>query len=345
MHETLPDIQTWLDHGETVLLATVVKTWGSSPRLPGSMMAFTTSGKVTGSVSGGCVETAVIEEGLDAHRRGQPVMLHYGVGDDTAMEVGLACGGQIDVYIIHLTKDLMLELLPSLLQQVPVTLVTVLGGPAQFLGGRAVFTPSGVSASSLDSALAEHARLLAVESLESGEPVRKLAVQAQQTVELLALPVMPLPTIVMVGGAHISVALALLAKNAGFQTVLIDPRRTFATSERFPAVDRLIPAWPQEAFKQVRLDQSTAVVMLTHDPKIDDPALEAALNSPAFYIGALGSRKTQQERRQRMLALGFTSRQLERIHGPVGIDIGARLPEEIAVSILAEIIAVRRGKV
>ncbi len=169
--------------------------------------------------------------------------------------------------------------------------------------------------------------------LASGEDVR-----------LFVDVVNPPPQLVMVGGVHIAIALASLAKTLGYRTVVIDPRRAFGNQERFPHVDRLIQAWPQEAFAQVTLTRSSAVAMLTHDPKIDDPALKIVLDSPAFYIGALGSRNTHEKRRQRLLAEGISEEKLARLHAPIGLELGGRTPEEIALAIMAEIVAVRHGR-
>lgn len=342
MYEIVEDIQRWFEAGERVVLATVVSTWGSSPRIPGAKMAFTPSGSVSGSVSGGCVESAVIEAGLAALAGSRPALLHYGVSDETALDVGLACGGAIDVFVQELDPSLYEAMRALLNIHEPVVLARVIRGAEDLTGKGAACREGGVFWSNLPAALEQTAMQAARTAFDTAA-MQNVVVEFQgQSVELLADPILPPQAIVMVGGAHISVALANLAKAAGFQTVVIDPRRVFGSPERFPGVDQLIPAWPQEAFRQVRLDRQTAVVMLTHDPKIDDPALEIVLNSPVFYVGALGSRKTQEARRGRLLGMGFTPEQVERIHGPVGLDIGARLPEEIAVSILAEIIAVSR---
>jgi xanthine dehydrogenase accessory factor len=343
MYEVVEDIARWFDEGESILLATVVRTWGSSPRIPGAKMAFTPSGKVSGSVSGGCVEGAVIQEGLDALRQGRSILLHYGVADETAMEVGLACGGQIDIYVQPLSRELFNRLRAPMSRQEPVVLLTVTRGSQEVFGQQAVWTPESELPASIPVEWSGAAEALASEAATAQAPLSRQIQYQNQAFELFADPILPPLSIVLVGGAHISVALAQLAKAAGFRTTVIDPRRAFGSPERFPGIDQLIQTWPDDAFQQVRLDPSTAIVMLTHDPKIDDPALAIALSSPAFYIGALGSRKTQAARRQRLLEAGFEPGQLDRIHGPVGLEIGARLPEEIAVSILAEIIAVRRG--
>jgi xanthine dehydrogenase accessory factor len=164
-----------------------------------------------------------------------------------------------------------------------------------------------------------------------------------EDVEVFAEVILPPPTLIAVGGVHITIALMALAKTLGYRTVVVDPRSAFGNETRFPNVDQLIPLWPDEAFQQIPITRSTAIAMLTHDPKLDDPALRIALPSPAFYVGALGSRTTQSKRRQRLLADGLNEEEINRLHGPIGLEIGAETPEEIAMSIMAEIVAARNN--
>jgi xanthine dehydrogenase accessory factor len=193
---------------------------------------------------------------------------------------------------------------------------------------------------SLHADLDQQAMDLARDALTQGESRR---VTLKEGVEAFMEVVLPPPTLIAVGGVHITIALMSLAKTLGYRTIVIDPRTAFGSEERFPNVDRLIPLWPDEAFQQIPLTRSTAIAMLTHDPKLDDPALKIALPSPAFYVGALGSKTTQAKRRQRLLDDGLTDEQLNRLHGPIGLDIGAGTPEEIAMSIMAEIVAARNA--
>jgi xanthine dehydrogenase accessory factor len=165
--------------------------------------------------------------------------------------------------------------------------------------------------------------------------------QLSEAVEVFMEVIAPPPTLIAVGGVHITVALMSLAKTLGYRTVVVDPRSAFGNEERFPNVDQLIALWPDEAFQKINITRSTAIAMLTHDPKLDDPALKIALPSPAFYVGALGSKTTQSKRRQRLLDDGLNDAQLNRLHGPIGLEIGAVTPEEIAMSIMAEIVAAR----
>jgi xanthine dehydrogenase accessory factor len=328
--------------GETVALATVIHTWGSSPRRVGAKMAFTPDGKITGSVSGGCVETAVFEAGVEALVTGRPRLLKFGVADETAWEVGLACGGQIEVFVRPLEPAFFQAARAALLAEEPFAWATVVAGPGDVLGCESLAGEQEVLAASpgpLGEALASQGRRALKEGRSQRGEIQVEAGPAEAFVEVVKPP----PTLVIVGGGHIAVALTAIASTLGFRTVVVDPRRAFGNTERFPDVDRLIQAWPQEAFSNLRLNSESAVAMLTHDPKIDDPAVMIALDSPAFYVGALGSRKTQDKRRQRLLAEGVAGEQLDRLHGPIGMEIGAETPEEIALAIMAEVVAAYRA--
>jgi xanthine dehydrogenase accessory factor len=337
MRDVLHDIERWQAGGEPVALATVIQTWGSSPRQAGAKMALTPGGGLAGSVSGGCVEGAVFEEGVQALAAGQGRKLHFGVADETAWEVGLACGGSIDVFVQPLAKEHFAHVRAALDRETPFALVTLVGGPAEQLGQALLLDEEGVRWGSLVGPLAEAATALGQEALAAGHSRRgRLPEGAEAFVEV----VLPPPTLVVIGGVHITIALVALAKTLGFRTVVVDPRKAFGNEVRFPpgSVDRLIQAWPDEALAGLPLTRGTAVAMLTHDPKLDDPALKLALPSRAFYVGALGSRNTQGKRRQRLLADGLSEQQLDRLHGPIGLDLNAGTPEEIALSIMAEVV-------
>jgi xanthine dehydrogenase accessory factor len=344
MYDILNDTQKWIINQESVVLATVVSTWGSSPRGVSAKMAFTPEGKITGSVSGGCVEGAVFESGLKTLETRKGELLRFGVADETAFEVGLACGGSIEVLVRPLDPTIFQILQAEIEAHRPVLLVSVVDGPIELVGNEITISVDGKSTGKLGSGLDEQVLSYAKQALASEES-KSIFLETENRIPARVFfdVIAPPPTLVMVGGVHIAVALAAIAKALGYITIVVDPRRTFGNSERFPHIDQLIQAWPQEAFKKIKVTRSTAVAMLTHDPKIDDPALKIVLESPAFYIGALGSKKTQRNRRERLLADGLTEDQLDRIHGPIGIDLGAKTPEEIALSIMAEIIAVRRG--
>ena len=312
----------WLAEGKSVALATVVATWGSSPRPPGSLMAVDEGGAFAGSVSGGCIEGAVIAEAREVIADGTPRQLEYGVSDEEAWAVGLACGGSMWVYVEKITEP---DLIDALRTQRPVALATHLESGAHALvtagdvrGGLAI---SDESAAAARRALADDRCVL----VDDGVFVRVFN---------------PPLRMIVLGAVHVAQSLAPMAALAGFAVTIVDPRRAFATAERFPDVT-LCHDWPDEALEALAPDARTAVVTLVHDPKLDDPGLEAALKSDAYYIGALGSRKTHGERLRRLSARGFSEETLARIHGPVGLDLGGRKPAEIAVSILAQ--AVARG--
>jgi xanthine dehydrogenase accessory factor len=344
MKEVISDINQWLQEDIPIALATVVQTWGSAPRKVGAKMALTPDGKISGSVSGGCVEGAVFDEGVETLESGRSQLLHYGVADETAWEVGLACGGTIEVFVepldtavYHFTQTLLDE-------DAAFATATIINGPADRLGKKLVIQhdhePFGRISPETDSLIAAAAQT----ALENGRSQRqKLSVPGTDTeIELFVEVTLPKPKLIMVGGVHIAIALTEIAKTVGYETIIIDPRRAFGSEARFAHADQLIQEWPDKAFQHIRLNDASAVAMLTHDPKIDDPALKVALNSRAFYIGALGSNKTQTKRRERLQAMGFGEAEIGRIYGPIGLDINANTPEEIAVAIMAEIIAARR---
>lgn len=342
MRDIIADIDRWLSQGEDVALATVIQTWGSSPRGVGSCMAITGSGRIAGSVSGGCVEGAVVEAASDALRERRGRLLHFGIADEDAWEVGLACGGSIDVFVNALDNRLYRRLNASLQTGEPVTIATVIDGPEPMLGQQAVMGhDKGWSYSTLAGAIDSSALAATNHVLESGQSCRITLAgsDSAQAAEIFVHVLLPPPMLVAVGGAHISIALVSIARALGYRTIVVDPRRAFASEERFPHADEIIQLWPDKAFEHIGLTRSAAVAVLTHDPKIDDPALLAALRSPAFYIGALGSRTTQEKRRQRLLQAGLAEPLLDHLHGPIGLNIGARTPEEIALAVMAEIIA------
>lgn len=303
--EVLHALNAWEAAGQRAVLATVVSAWGSAPRRPGAQMAIRDDGHIVGSVSGGCVEGDVIAQALemmDAARDAaeaeaeasvgpRPRQSDYGVSDESAWAVGLACGGQIRVHL-----------------HIP------------------------------DTGFADKT-LAALEN--TGQVTTLLPVEGAEAVSVAyAKPL----RLLIIGGVHIAQALADMAPTLGLSPTIIDPRGGFASPERFPGVP-LLTDWPDQAAAGFGIDQRTAVVALTHDEKIDDPALLAAFASPAFYIGALGSQRTQAKRRDRLLAAGIDAADYDRrLAGPIGLDIGAATPSEIAVSILAEIIATLRGK-
>jgi xanthine dehydrogenase accessory factor len=340
MRDILTDLELWHSQKEPIALATVIQTWGSSPRQAGAKMGIAPDHKITGSVSGGCIEGAVYEVGLEVLATKKPRLLHFGVADETAWEVGLACGGSVDVFVEPLKAELFTTMRTLLVEEKAFALATLVTGDDSRLGRMLLVQDDGPGLGDIEPPLAGVVEAAARAAMGTNQNRRQMVAEG---VEAFIEVNLPSPALVIVGGAHISIALASLAKTLGYRTIVVDPRSAFGSEARFPHVDRLIQEWPDDALKQIRLTRNTAVAMLTHDPKLDDPALMIALPSPAFYIGALGSQKTQDKRRARLLEAGLTEAQVNRIHGPIGLDLGARMPEEIALSIMAEIVAARNG--
>lgn len=309
-------------------IAFVLQTWGSSPRPVGSLMLINALGEFEGSVSGGCVENMVISESSDVIQSGTPKRLTYGVSDESAWEVGLPCGGTIEVLILKVPDSQFSNLL---LNHMPVTLA------ADITNGNIGLCTESVWLGSLD--LQPELQELSLAALESGRTHIETIGKKQIFLRPFARPW----RLMIVGAVHIAQQLAAIAQDTEFDVIIIDPRRSYATDGRFPSV-QLVHDWPDTALLSLSLDHRSAVVTLSHDPKIDDPALDAALRSRAFYIGALGSQRNHQGRLKRLQSTHKNSAELARIRSPVGLDIGGNQPNEIAISILAEIIAVRNGK-
>ena len=298
------------------------------------------NGTIAGSVSGGCVETATALEIEAAIVRGSPKLVTFGVTDERAWEVGLACGGTIKVFVEPTVRP---EVLQAARGDGGEVVVSVIEGPglgwsARVLeDGRVEGMPSTVV--SMDGV--RDAALAALRKEASSS-------QTLETVDgsvTLFFEVFPRqPRLVIFGGNQTAVALVPLAKALGYHTIVADGREAFLDPERFPQADELILAWPVEAFERIGIDSSSYVCVLTHDPKFDEPALDIALRSPAAYVGAIGSKKTQASRRERLRESGLSAAQVERLHGPIGLDLGGRQPPEIALSILAEMTAVRYGR-
>jgi len=352
MRDILPDVERWLGEGKSVAVATIIKTWGSAPRVIGSKMAVNGDGAMAGSVSGGCVESAVVQEALGVLESGKPKRLHYGVTDKDAWEVGLACGGQIDLWVEPLAAwlDRSAEgasvfevVVRALSDERPAVRALVLRRGDLPGGQSAVFTWGAEAVGSLPDELWEEAQAEARRLLGGGLSETRLQTVKGVEHEIFYDLLLPSPTLVIIGGVHIGIELAGQAKLLGFRVIIIDPRRAFGTPDRFPMADSVLQAWPAEALATLELNPSVAVAAVSHDPKIDDPALIAALRSPAFYVGALGSAETNRQRSARLKDAGITDEELSRLRAPIGLDLGGRAPAEIALAVMAEIIAVRAG--
>ena len=343
MQEIKTDLARWLAAGEQIALATVVGAKGSSPRPLGSCMAVTVSGQMVGSVSGGCVEGTVFEEAQTVLAGGPSIRLRYGVADETAWQVGLACGGVIEVYVEPLA-NVHRQLLAALAVEETIALATCLDGDEggqpngwpddKVGGGHLLAWPDGRMEG--DRSLAA-----GLTDLFPGPAAESRCVAGDDVfVQAFAPP----PVIVIIGAVHIAAPLVSLAQTLCFCVQIVDARRAFATRDRFPTADELIVAWPQDALSAEKLGPQHHVVILSHDPKFDLPALQIALRSRAAYVGLIGSRATQAKRQAALREAGFGDAELARIHGPVGLDLGGREPAEIALAILAEIVAARHGR-
>ncbi|WP_018992078.1 methylmalonyl Co-A mutase-associated GTPase MeaB [Aromatoleum toluclasticum] len=328
-------VERWRAEGRGVALATVVRTWGSSPRPEGSHLAVEQGGAFVGSVSGGCIEGAVIGEAQDSIADGKARLLEFGVSDEQAWEVGLACGGRVQVLVERVDDELFGPLLAARRAKRPVALVTRLVDGAHAL----VIDDTVAGELALDDAQLAETRVRLAANRSGALAAAKDANEGATEEPLFARCHVGAPRMIIVGAVHITQALAPMAAIAGFDVVVVDPRRAFATPERLPNVE-VSTEWPDEALERLQPDAQTAVITLTHDPKLDDPALTIALASPAFYIGSLGSTRTHAKRVARLTEAGL-GEAIPRIRAPVGLDLGGRAPAEIAVAILAEVIQTR----
>jgi xanthine dehydrogenase accessory factor len=350
MRDLIPNLLRWRERGDQIALATVTKTWGSSPRPAGAKMAVTASGEFAGSVSGGCVETAVIEEAKKVLAAGEPKLLRFGVSDEQAWSVGLTCGGSIEVFVERippaspgqtalLGRDFTKEWLQALAKAEPIAVATILRGETRSLGRHMMLGAEGTIHNEFEDA---NLTGLVRERAASFLTREHTEIVTSGENEVFVESIFPAPKLVIIGAVHVAIPLITLAKTLDYQVVLVDPRGAFATDERFPHVDRLVRQWPDEALQEIGIDASTCLVILTHDAKLDDPALKFALQKQPAYLGVLGSKRTHEKRIKRLKVEGISDEQLARVHAPVGLEIGASTPAEIALSIMAEIVARRR---
>ena len=338
MRDIYSDVARWYKEGRAIALATVIKTWGSSPRTTGAKMAVNQEGGITGSVSGGCVEGAVVSASMETIKHGHAQFLHFDVANETAWEVGVACGGEVDIFVRLMTPEVMEAFQRGKNSDEVFAISTVVQGPEELLGRELGYFPDGDKIGGIAPGLDEEVLRITASQFEDKQPKQ---VKLRENIDLFIDVMPPPPTLVIVGGVHIAVALTKIAKASGYRVIVVDPRRQFGTQVRFPEADQIIQKWPDEAFDEIKLNRNTAVAMLTHDPKIDDPGLLTALPSDVYYVGALGSQKTQATRRERLLSAGLDPKLLDRLHGPIGLDLGGRSPEEIALAVMAEVVQKR----
>jgi len=350
MDEILEKLGTWRGQGSDVAVATVVKTSGSTPRHEGAKLLVRKDGELAGSVSGGCVETDVALHAQEVLEAGAPRLVSYGISDEMGISVGLACGGSIEVLIEpgarrEPTRDGDLSAVAELVrQEVPVAVGTILRPEARI--GRRVWFARGELHGSLGDASLDDAFVAAADRLlRTGQSKAQTARDREGTeVELFVDAYPAPPTLLIFGGVHVAIPLTKFAKILGYRVNVIDPRGVFATEERFADADQLFIERPEDYLARNEVNENTYVVVLTHDPKFDEPVLKHVLNTRASYVGAIGSRKTNVDRMGRLEREGVSRELLARIHSPIGLDIGSQVPEEIALAILAEVVAARYGK-
>jgi xanthine dehydrogenase accessory factor len=331
--DVLDDVARWTARGDHVALAVVVDVHRSAPRPPGAKMAINDRGEVSGAVSGGCVEGAVVELAEQVLAGGPPRLQHFGIADSDAWDVGLPCGGEIDVWVQAHAPSRFDELVRAGSRAAEVTL---LEGAAP--GAKLLVEADGHRSGSLGSPELDDEAVRVAEELMWAE-------RSERRGALFVDVAGPPPRLILFGAVDIAACVCRLASAAGWRSYVVDPRARFATQERFPEAEAVIVAWPEEAFAQLGgIDPATSIAVLTHDPKLDDAALEIALRSPARFVGAMGSRRAQAARRDRLLAAGMTPDELGRLAAPLGLDLGAVNPQETALSILGEVVAARHGR-
>lgn len=346
MRDEVADIADWQREGTTFALATVVRTSSSAPRPAGSVLALHPDGRIVGNVSGGCVEPAVVEIAQQVLEDGIPQRAHFGYSDQEALAVGLTCGGTIDVFVRRVTPDAVpFPLLADALDgDVPALLVTIVDGPADAPVGHSLLLHADAAAGELAGS-----RLGDVIAAEFGDfrgastvMLRHLGADGERLrddVTLLVQSFAERPAMVVFGAIDYAAAVASIGRFLGYRVTVCDARAAFATSERFPDADDVVVEWPHRHLEHRTLDARSAVIVLTHDPKFDVPALIAALRTPARYIGVMGSRRTHADRLERLRAAGVPETDLARLHSPIGLDLGGRTPQETAISIAAELVA------
>ena len=370
MRDILSRITKWWEAGESFGLATVTRTYRSAPRDPGAALAVSAADghEVVGSVSGGCVEGAVYELSLEVCQTGVPVAQTYGVSDDDAFAVGLTCGGIIDMFVERVEAASFPELgeiSAAVERGEPVAVATLIAGPGRLSARRVIWAASAEDTSAgdtaagadgwhsgasgtlgsarLDAAVDDDVRGMLAQGLTG---VRRYGPSGERLGDELSVFVnsfAPAPRMLVFGAIDFAAAVARVGKFLGYHVTVCDARKVFATASRFPDADQVVVDWPHRYLAGLDVDTRTVICVLTHDPKFDVPLLEVALRTPAGYIGAMGSRRTHEDRLARLREAGLGEEELARLRSPIGLDLGARTPEETAVSVAAELIQLRWG--
>lgn len=345
MREIIESLKTWFNSELDFTIATVTRTWSSSPRPIGAAMAVSKNEEIVGSVSGGCVEGALFEASLEVLKDGKPQVLMYGVSDDDALEVGLTCGGTIELFVQLVNKKTFPnfnEVADAILKDLPIAIATLTKG-SENIGSRIILFQNSfegsLNSAGLDDSVLEDARGL----LNHGNTrTLKFGVNGERRMDSVNIFVESFaraPRMIVFGAIDFATAVANIGKFLGYYVIVCDARPIFATKRRFPNADEIVVSWPHKYLSSIEVDERTAICVLTHDPKFDIPLLEIALKTKAGYIGAMGSRRTHEDRLKKLQEIGISKNELSRLRSPIGLDLGARTPEETAVSIAAEIIS------
>ena len=359
MREIAEQVRRWASAGDDFAVAVVVGVRGSAPRQPGAAMAVNSAGEVVGSVSGGCVEGAVYDLANEVLRTGEPRLATYGISDDDAFAVGLTCGGILDILVLPGRAEPVRAVAEALVDRRPVAWALVVGGEGV---GRhlAVFEsdsqdgagdgsgPAGgvvgsLGVEGLDVAVVDDARGMLAQGTTDTRRYGPRGERLRDEVAVFVQSFRPPPRMLVFGAIDFAAAVVRMGALLGYRVTVCDARPVFATRQRFPEADEVVCEWPARYLARTAVDATTVICVLTHDPKFDVPLLREALRSPAAYVGAMGSRRTHADRLARLREIGMTEEELARLHSPIGLDIGARTPEETAVSIAAEIIQCRWG--
>ncbi|MFJ1881583.1 XdhC family protein [Streptomyces sp. NPDC088137] len=354
MLDIAEELDRWVEQGREFAVATVVAVGGSAPRQPGAALAVDRDGTAIGSVSGGCVEGAVYELCEQALTDGAAVRERFGYSDEDAFAVGLTCGGVIDILVTPVRADdparaVFAAALAAAARGTAAALARITDGPAELLGRPLLVRPDGSYEGGLgghpelDRTAAADARAMLDTGRTGPVTIGTDGSRCGRPITLLVESSVPPPRMIVFGAIDFASALVRAGKFLGYHVTLCDARPVFATKARFPEADELVVDWPHRYLSETEVDARTVLCVLTHDAKFDVPLLELALRLPVAYVGAMGSRRTHLERNDRLRDVGVTELELARLHSPIGLDLGARTPEETALSIAAEIVADRRG--
>jgi len=345
LHEIVSQLDRWLADGESIATATLVEVRGSAPRQPGARFCATASGAVLGSVSAGCVESDVLECARRVMESGRAELATYGISDELGFQVGLSCGGSIDVVVAPFEADEAWRAVAAAVEARRPVVLAQAASPAELCGRQLAVLERGRVAGSIEPELDAAICAAALPRLESGESAMlELERAGGDPARIFLEAVAPPRRLFVIGGNQTAIPLCRMARALGYRVILVDPRTAFATAERFADAHELVHAWPDAVLREAGLDAYSYVVVLTHDLKFDVPAIVEALRAGVPYVGALGSRRTHAKRIAKLREAGLDDADLAKIHAPIGLDLGGRSPEEIALSILAEVQAVRYGR-